>query len=321
MLRHIRAILALLSVLSLGAVQSADALSTARKAAIFAPHSSASGPSFQGPGNVVGNGVAYYGSRSYSLGYAEAAGNAYNICDVATGLVCTNVPYQPNGFVNSAAVAALPQCASSCNVATAYDSTGGNLCGSATCNLTQATNSQRPTVVFNALNGQMCMEFNSSSSQVLTSANSLTLAQPFTFAAVSERNGNFSSIGRVISSFSVSSSASLGYRNVTNTVGIGASGTVLTATASDSIFHALQGIINNSSSTASAIVVDGSTTNSSSSIGANAFAPNPIAIGSEGTNYLTGIVCEAGLFNVSFSGSQISTLNANMHSATTGWNF
>lgn len=265
----------------------------------------APGTAYTGPGDVVASASAWYGLRPYTLAYS---GNVADICDVATGVTCATI-------TAAAGVLTIPTISGSncnggiaCNVSKLYDQTAANNCTAATCDVSQATNGNRPALSFSCAGitaGLPCMTFNGTS-QSLASANALSsVAQPNTHVSVCERTGNFTTQG-----FCLAIGANvtlLGFTASTNTVEIGCL-TALTATAADSSPHSFQGICNGGG-TASSVTVDGSTTTGAT--GSNA-ASGTIRIGTTSGNLrLTGNLTEAGLWSGAFSAGNLSAMNSN----------
>lgn len=145
------------------------------------------GGAYQGPGDIVSGAIAWWGLRAYSA--AKAGTKAASICDVSTGLTCSDVNTLANGNFDVATAAALPQCATACQVATLYDQTGNTNCGGSACDLTQASGALRPTLTFNCQGILPCMTWVGAASENLHATNSLSssLTQPFTGTAVGKR--------------------------------------------------------------------------------------------------------------------------------------
>jgi hypothetical protein len=127
------------------------------------------GGGFAGPGNLTLSGtlVKYWGWRCVTAAYS---GPAIDLVDTATGnttgtrLMCVSgtltalVSGSACAFVTGNACSALATtCATSCSVVTKYEQIGTADCGGATvCNLTQATNSLRPTRTTSGPGGNQC---------------------------------------------------------------------------------------------------------------------------------------------------------------------
>jgi small ligand-binding sensory domain FIST len=94
-------------------------------------------------------------------------------------------------------------------------------------------------------------------------------------------------------------------------------GSLLTASATDSAFHAIIGVVN--SGTSGATVVDGSAT--SGTTGTTALTSNIFAMDAASGLPLAGKFCEGEIYPFALNSTQYGALNTNMHSATNGWNF
>lgn len=222
-------------------------------------------------------------------------------CDSSTGIDLT-------------AVASLGCGSAVCKVVTLYDQTGlTNCAGPAACDMTQATDANRP--VYDATSGaggKPCGAFNKSGAGGANSLFSGTLTatqnSPFALAVVSDRTANFTTQETIAAHNS--SFTGLYYTSVnTVTIFVGGGFGATTATATDSAFHAM---IANYAGASSSISVDGATTAVSANTGSLA-SGSTLNYGSTGGN-LSGLLCEGGWLNNSPSGADITALNSNMHS-------
>lgn len=274
---------------------------------------------YSGPGDVV-SGFAVWIScaRAYNAAYAAGTGNLCKVVDSATGLTNCTITSTAAGFANLTATACPGSttiatfCVSGCKVNIAYDQSGALFCsGSTACNWTQATLANMPTLLLSALNGLPCIA--SAAGGGLMASPTFTQAQPFTFSAVAERTGAFTTLAQIIGG--VSSDPSLLFRNLANSIAMYAGSVVgPSGTAADSAFHAVQAAFNGASSTMN---IDGS---SSGTIPGTDGISTGVGMGNGGFN-LTGTVCEAGMVAINASSGQQTNLNANQHSATNGYNF
>ena len=159
---------------------------------------SAGGPAYQGVGDVFSSPAAsaWYGLRCYKASQSGLA-KAINIRRTSDSTT-TDVGFDSscNLRLTTAGpnVGASTFCASTtCFVTTWYDISGSTLCTSAACDLSQATASQQPQLVFNCLNTSLpCVQFTSSSFQFLTNASSCNSCSgnQMTITAVAERTAN-----------------------------------------------------------------------------------------------------------------------------------
>jgi hypothetical protein len=251
--------------------------------------------SYVGPGDVIGSAKAWYGTRCYQSAYT---GNMLDIWDSATGSTTeTLLTCSAGNVINQTVNALSVTCAVACDVKEAYDMSGNGL------NATQATNSQRPTFTQNFVNGKSCMTFARGSSQFLYNGTGSSVSQPLSMAVVAERTGSTTSNSSVL--VVGSNGPEIYFYTSANTVGIYAQ-SGYTATANDNVLHNFAGLITSSGK----ISVDGSVT--TGSIGAQAAATNIVlgASNNSGSNALSGVICEAGLWSGDQSAS-FGTLNTN----------
>lgn len=273
---------------------------------------SSGGVSYQGPGDIVSGAIAFYSCRAYKA--ASTGTKAYRV-QRASDSTQADVSSLPTGLCDTATPAAF--CASTtCLIVEWYDQSGANACGSAPCHMTPNTvSTNSPNWSSSSLNGWPCA--GGVMAAALQNVTGITQALPFTVTAVGERTGNFTAAARVFSSNAAN--ANFGWRTSANTVGV-VSG-LITATASDSAFHALISVQNTSSSV-SAIVVDGTATTGTVTLSALSSSIYFLSDNDAGFNNLeAGEMCEAGIWPIAFTSTQYGNMNTNMHSATYGWNF
>lgn len=257
---------------------------------------------YVGPGDVSSGAAAWWGLRAYST--ATRGNKAANVCipsdaacadlvtDVATGaLIIPMIGGSSCGVVL-------------CTVKTLYDQTGNTNCNGVTCDVTQATIANRPTLTLNCLGSTLpCMTW--SGSQTLLSANATNALhpQPFSVSGVGQRTGSFTSYGDILGTSG--GSIQLAYNNSANTALLYAGNLSLTATAADSSFHAIQGLLNGVSSI---LYIDGSST--SGNPGGTSFpSVEFMCVGTCG-NPTTGKSTEGGVW-FSDTSANFSALNAN----------
>jgi hypothetical protein len=269
--------------------------------------------SYQGPGDVVSGAVAFYSCRAYSA--AKAGTKAYRIVR-ASDSTQTDVNSSASGLCDTTTPATF--CASTtCKYVTWYDQSGANACGGSACDATQSSSSKQAAWTSAALNGWPCAAGASSTSTIEYAAvNAITQAQPLSYIAVTERTGSFTTVNRVIAD-SGGTQGRLGFQSSANTA-VTTGGTALNATAADSAFHALQGLLNGASS---ALVVDGSATTGNAGTTGLSSAHIDLMGDSTGAAALVGNLCEVGLWPSAFNSTQYGNMNTNMHSSTNGWNF
>lgn len=182
-------------------------------------------------------------------------------------------------------------------VTEAYDQTGN---GS---NATQATAGSQLQLLPTCISAKPCMNGVSSATQYLQGTIA-SITQPYSYSAVTERTGNTSSFGGIISNRS-SAGTSTYFNNSTNSVS-GFGGASVTATASDLSLHAIQFIVNGASS---AINVDG--TNTTGNFGTQT-GSTTISFGVDSTfatpHYITGYLGEGGDWPIAFNSTQYGNL-------------
>lgn len=280
------------------------------------------GSSFQGPGDVVAGATAWGScARAYNAAYANGTNPLCDLKDKTTGTVaiCT-LRVLTTGFVDlvgsycvgsttpSAACAAAA--GGACIVSKAYDQTGnGN-------HFTNATVAQMPPLAFNALGGLPGLLTANATVSILATGN-LTIAQPFTFSAVANRTAVVGSTTSIIGA-GTSANVAMGWPSTTGLAQLSA-GSFITATAANTTFHAMQGIINGAAPN-SILTIDGLDTTGSS--GAGTISAEPVRLvrgGGSGTP--DGNVMEGGIWPNAFDGTQRTNMNTNQHSAANGYNF
>ena len=275
-------------------------------------------------GDVVSGALAWYSpARAYNAAYATGTGNLADIVDTATGLAACTIKAKTNGFADltstvcptgSPTVSVTTFCtvthAAGCSITKLYDQSGALGCSGVACDATQATLANMPKLTLSALNSLPCLfGVAASSTQLLASPFSGTQAQPISFSAVAERTGNFSGFAGYIGA--TGGGMVGGFGTATNLAALYA-GTVQSATAADSAFHAIQSVFNAASSL---LYVDGSLTGSLSP-GTNAISGTHVIIANDPFgNFLDGLVCEVGIWGVGFSSGQYSAMNSNQHGA------
>ena len=142
-----------------------------------------------------------------------------------------------------------------------------------------------------------CMTFNGV--QFLQLAGSYTQAQPLTYSVVSERTGALTSVNALYEQ-DFTPFTQISYEASANTIRI-YGGTVLTATASDNAWHAIQGVLNGASSV---INVDNTQTTGNAGAGGMASGHVNYLGAAGGTQILNGKLTELGIHP-----SAISTAN------------
>lgn len=270
------------------------------------------GGGFTGPIDINGTAFAFWSTRCGATAYT---GNVVDIWDAATGSTTeTLVTCSSGGTLNTGSPTALATtCAVSCNAKILYDQSGSAKCSGA-CNLTIATNSQRPIVTTSCQNSLMCLVFTGANSSCLQSANtSAGQAQTMTWSSVynTVTNGGF------IEVLTWSNQIAVG-TNGANVHWVFA-GLSANPTATDGSFHAAQDFFNGASS---ASYIDGS-----NNTGLNAFTQGIgtgaiFSLGGRGaacvsTQWPSGKFLEAGIW----AGDKTTNNTTMNSSAHTAWAF
>lgn len=169
-------------------------------------------PAYVGPGDIA-TFLFWHGFRCYNGTYS---GNVADITDAATGnttgtrLQCANgvvvdlVSGSACTFVTGNACSSLATtCATACNVRTLYDQLGSVNC-TTTCNATQTTNANRPTLVMSCVNSSPCMESSGLNQVLANSTGTYSFADPNSFSVVANFTSGTGSPNFYVSSGSVS---------------------------------------------------------------------------------------------------------------------
>lgn len=255
---------------------------------------------YQGPGDVVSGALAWYGFRAYSL--AKAGNKAVNLVR-ASDSATQDINTLASGSFDAASAATFCA-ATTCKVVTWYDQTQGTSCVTGVaCDNTQSMDATRATYTALALSSKPCATFSGSNAYASTALASTT-SQPVSHSFVTERTGANTSIGAVLDT---NNTVTSGFNSGTNTL-IFFAGSVATATATDGAFHAVNVAYNGASSS---VNVDGSST--SISTGASTTL-GVVRLGFDNVHFLTGILCEAGIWPSGFSAGNQTIINSQQHS-------
>lgn len=279
---------------------------------------------YSGPGDVVGSAFVFYSSaRAYNAAYANGTNPLADIVDTATGLAACTIQVKTNGFADltsavcptgSPTVGVTTFCtvthAAGCSVTKIYDQTGNGF------HLTQATLADMPVLSLSALNSLPCLLGNGSSTFLDNAVVTGAPAQPFSFSAVGKRTANFTSQQSYFGTNNVTGVLA-GWASSANTLQYYASTAVTNATATDNAFHAMQTAFNGASSF---IYVDGTLTNANTSPGSTGLGSHFILLNDIYNLFLSGPVCEMGVWSVAFTSGNYTGLNSNQH-GTNGYNF
>ncbi|WP_372785035.1 hypothetical protein [Phenylobacterium sp.] len=261
----------------------------------------AAGAAYTGPGDVVSAAKVWIGLRAYSAAQADGAHKAIALvrasdshsCDVflnTSGNLGVTTACSTGGE-NGTAVATWCN-ATTCSIDVFYDQTGNGF------TFTAHTSSNRAVLSFSCLGALACADFTSATayyeSVISATADGLTTS----FVAI--RTGNFTAENDILAI-----GTAVFYDAVANKVGA-YFGNAATATASDSAWHAIQIVGNN---TSGAIAVDATQT-TSLNMGTSGQLANPFlgSGNSSGSNPLTGKLMEVGMWPVAFTGTQMTNV-------------
>ena len=260
-----------------------------------------SGGGYTGPGDIV-TFSGWWGLRAYSS--ATRGTKAISLCD-HLGANCADVATSATtGVLNAPGTRGSDNCTSltTCTVATIYDKVSTNDCtqatvaNQATLNMTGGPGGNTPALVFNGSSAQYsCIQSNQ--------------AQPVSLSTVAERTSAFTSFGTAVS---YGGTNDLGFNSSANSAYIYA-GAIGSATATDSAWHAMQGLLSGASS---ALYIDGTNTGSLSA-GTSATGGGNTTIGNGVGGFLTGRASEFGTV-ASDASANFSIINSNQH---TFWGF
>lgn len=259
------------------------------------------------PGDAVSGSITFLSLRCYQYAYS---GNVADVWDGATGSTTETLITCSNGnLVTSSPTSLATTCAVSCKIKTWYDQSGNNACGSAPCNLTQATNANRPTLTLNCTNSTIpCALFVRSSGTYLLATGTITQAYPFSLSFVfnAAQQGGAGGGGWIwddqvhMGSFvnSIGANELVLYQGNSNN-----------STASNSVTHAIQ-VVFQSGGTTSTIDIDGTTTTPGAAGTNGAMSGNTMIAGavSSSAQFLDGKVMEINLYGSALSSGNQATL-------------
>lgn len=267
---------------------------------LFTPHlwmPKAAAGAFVGAGDIAGGASGYWGLRAYTV--ASIGSNAIKLRRDSDNTTQTFVTVSGGGL-DLSSISTFKTTAN-LFVDTLYDQTGnGN-------NLVQATQAKQPQFTLSGLGSLPIMSFVSGSDLNMQTSTLMNFSAPFTWVCVGRRTSNFTTTQCMISS---SPNTQLAFNSVANQIYNYNGGSVPTATASDSTYHAFGSLF----ATTSILSVDGST--STGAAGTGSISNQKITIGdyiSGGTNALDGQLLEAAVYASDIS-SSLASLSSNEHS-------
>lgn len=270
---------------------------------------------YVGPGDVYTTSpYAWYScARAFTAAYASGGSNACLVQRQSDNAQCTT-KFAASGFVdlmtayctsNTQTIAQFCN-ATTCRVMTAYDQTGNAR------DAVQATFGSAPAYTLSSSPTGTLPVMSCSATLVIQTSSTFTVAQPLNFSAVIEVTTG-GTTGGIIGG-AAGGNALLQSGASANTVGV-SGGVILSASATDNAWHAVQGLANGASG---AINADGSdTTGNTSTTGISA---TNIRLCRATGGQLTGFIAEAGFWNSATSSANRNSINANQHGST-GYSF
>lgn len=149
---------------------------------------------YVGPGDVTSGALAWWGLRCYNAAYSGNVADVYAPADASHTLITCSA----GGTLNETLQALSVTCAVSCTAKQLYDQTGGNNCGGGACDLTQATEANRPAFTLNCLNTtKPCLTFTTAKGLENTTGFG-ALAQAFSISLVWNRTANDSAFENIL---------------------------------------------------------------------------------------------------------------------------
>lgn len=292
------------------------------------------GGGYQGPGDIVsGHDGFWYGADTcYSSTYSGPTVDIVNSTGtVGTRRICTAgvvsdlVSSSACTFVTGNACSPLTSTCGSCGVTKVYDQTTGNICGGAPCHVAQAAFSVMPLYTANAVGSKHCLQGSSANSTSLQSAGfSAAINQAYGFVAVTERTttGTPTIAGPILTAINMRTS----FSGTTANTFLANAGAAAAVTATDAAPHAIQVNFNDGAFNQGSVAQVGNVfTGPTGPPNGLTTGPNGPAVGQVvtllndggGTNFLTGYVCEVGIFQTDITAS-MATLYANMQTRYPG---
>lgn len=266
-----------------------------------------------------------WGLRKLRASYQGYAVNIIRASDSAT----QNIGFTATGDFDD--VAAQQFCAgTTCTITRAYNQalhTIDNNTNAAVYDMVQVTANKQPQLIFNALNGRSIMRSNGS--QYLCTGAITTLGKGWTMNAVAHRTGNTGVITQALSSNGAQGDIGWAASPDTGRLNPGASGTIITFTATDASWHSLFGSVTDTAGDLSAQADNGAPVTASgslfaqpgsfhsifsSSFGASCGTPNAVMTGDIAEALMVGSAGSgAAATGVALSATQITAIYNNQH--------
>jgi hypothetical protein len=260
--------------------------------------------SYTGPGDLVSGATGWWScARAYTAAFAAGGTAIMDLVDQA-GANPVTINILSTGFVDIPAISAwvTANSVTTIRVTKLYDQTGNAF------HATNATLTTMPALTLTALNGLPVMTLTAARGDRLNTATT-TQAQPFSLMAVAQRTANFTTEQGLVGA--TPTSIDLQFTATTNQ-GRASAGSVITATANNSAWHTMTGVLNGASS---ALVVDGAATTGAG--GSNALSAVGLRIGrSSSGGSLDGQIAECGIWPAALDSTQYGNLNTNPRAAS-----
>lgn len=262
------------------------------------------GTSYVGPGDINGSASTYWGFQCISNAYT---GNVADVWDGATGSTTETLIKCVSGTLSETINALSVTCSSSCKVKTLYDQSGANLCSSAACDATQATNANRPVLTLNLVGTRYGMTCNGAFLAIPALSPS-GVAQPVTHVWAARRTSGTSQ--QNVFGNTTGGGPEIAFGSANTVFAYVGSGGGASAPATDNVFHAVQMLINTSVS--SAAYVDGTNTVLAALTGTSGLANTAFGLcgRTDGSAPLTGNILVFGTWpaNKSANNSAVNSL-------------
>ncbi len=268
---------------------------------------------YVGPGDIIGSALAWYGLRAYNADYAAGGTSpAIDIVD-SGGTNQTTINILATGALDGSTLDAWITAHGTASIKKCYDQSGNGV------HLTQSTVVNMPTIVQNGLGSfsVVKIDYNAggATGQKLTSAATITQAQPFHGSVVANRFLVDTGGGRGVLSTS-SAIAFLSWANAINTARLNDAGGAhnFDVTQTDGAWHAFQSVFNGASPN-SIGVVDGSVT--TGTFNTTGLAGDTIQLGSLSGNPCVSYFAEGGIWGGAAwgtgAGGTAQLMNTNQH--------
>lgn len=275
---------------------------------------------YQGAGDIFSTGVigAYSCSQAYNAAFAALAGSICDIVDTTTGVATCTIPIGTNGSANLTAVVCPTSApvvnvvtfctvthAAGCSITKVYDQSGSGR------DVVQATLANMPTLILSStpLGTLPAINCGTGTTLLLTSAGTVTQAQPITMSAVIIRKAGTTAGGAVGGSSGIFMGS--GTANLAEV----SAGTALTASVTDNVWYSLQGLLagNGTSSAINYYPSGGSDTDTLGAAGTTGLSAANTRVCRGNSQQFDGLVAEAIIYGATSTPTQRTNLANNQH--------